>query len=109
MERTPEDIRQTMGCAFAPIPSASLAPYVSIAAPDGCPIALTTCPGFTTRLPEVIESARARLHWSKGGPLSIGIRDWSGSALALGIELLEGTSNECQVWIAENPVKKAGA
>jgi hypothetical protein len=26
----------------------------------------TVCPGYTTRLPEVLEAARARIHWQKG-------------------------------------------
>jgi len=30
------------------------------------PVGATTCPGYTTSLPEVVEISRLHLHWSKG-------------------------------------------
>lgn len=110
MAHTSEQVRQTMGCGYAPVPTGPLARMVNIPVPtSGCRVSVTVCPGYSTRLPETIEAARARLHWSKGGPSSIGIRDWADSPLALGIEILEGASNEAQAWAMENPPKKAGA
>jgi len=66
----------------------------------------TVCPGYLTSLPEVIEVARGRLHWSKAGPAAIGVADWQHDPLAIGIEILEGAVNECQAWCFDNPEKK---
>ncbi len=70
----------------------------------------TTCPGYTCNLPETIEIARARLHWSKnahalesfcGGPVSAG--------MLLGMEILEGASNELSNWQMTPSSKGGGA
>jgi hypothetical protein len=106
METGTKPVRQAMGCAYESIPVELRRP---IGVPLGCEVVATTCPGYTTKLPEVIEVARARLHWSKGGPAGIGIADWADSPLCAAIEVLEGASNEVQAWAMENPVKKAGA
>ena len=67
----------------------------------GCEIDPTVCPGYTTSLPEVIEGARARLHWSKGALTSFCNGNARESVL-MAIEILEGASNECQTWCLEN-------
>jgi hypothetical protein len=65
----------------------------------------TTCPGYTTNLPQVIEIARARVHWKEGG----GLRDFvdqPSELLRQGVEILEGASNELTHWAMANPEKK---
>lgn len=100
--------RQTLGCGYEPVAADELSRLVRIMEPLGSDIKPTTCPGFTTRLPEVIEIARARLHWSKGELTSFCSGQARGALLA-GIEILEGATNETQMWCVENPVKKGGA
>lgn len=57
----------------------------------------SACPGYTTKLPEVAEINRARLHWSKGA-----LREFCGGKpselLLRGIEILEGSANEANCW-----------
>lgn len=64
-----------------------------------------TCPGYTTNLPEVIEIARARVHWKEGGGLRDFCDETPSEALRQGVEILEGASNECQRWAMSNPEK----
>lgn len=118
MEKNNEQSRQTMGCGWLPLPDENLIPFRRVTSPPGFrgPVrklpngALTndpeTCPGYTTSLPEVIEIARARLHWKQGGPAAIGITEWVDHPLVYGIEILEGASNAAERWAFENPVKK---
>lgn len=107
MEKLTTEQRQLVGCGYLPVPD-KLRAFVDRSAPLGCNVEPTVCPGYSTNLPETIEIARARLHWSKGS-----LRDFCGErpdeSLLMGIEILEGASNECQAWCMENPVKKGGA
>lgn len=103
----PLQTRQALGCGWEPR-IAKPRPW-SPAGLDGnseWQPDLTTCPGYTTALPEVIEIARARVHWKEGG----GLRDFCDEPvteqLRLGVEILEGASNECQGWAMSNPEKK---
>lgn len=100
MEATTKRQRQFMGCGYEPCdPSIVAQPWdhegrVTSGAP-----ALTTCPGYTARLPVVTEISRLRLHWSKGAldaALDEGER-LTGQARD-GIELLERSSNEMEAW-----------
>lgn len=117
MQSQSAQTRQTWGCAYEPPPNENVRRLVQIPAPSGCkqrgatadePAFPSVCPGYTTRLPEVIEIARARLHWSKGA-ITAFCNGQPRSALLVGIEILEGASNEAQQWAIDNPVKKAGA
>jgi hypothetical protein len=59
MQNMEQPERQSIGCGFEP------------AIPDATPFApcgrtTTICPGYSTRLPAVIEIARLRMHWDKG-------------------------------------------
>lgn len=108
MQNQTADIRKTWGCGFEPAATGNLAPFVRVPVPIGCDVKPTTCPGYTTRLPEVIETARARLHWSKGS-LDQFVRGWATEHLIGAIEILEGSSNEVQAWSMANPQKKAGS
>lgn len=110
MRTTTQQDRQLAACGREPPPAnPRLLPMVQAWSPQsysGPPPA--TCPGYTCNLPEVIEIARARLHWSKGA-LDTFVGDPVPDEMLLGIEVLEGAQNEADAWAMANPVKKAGA
>lgn len=67
----------------------------------------TTCPGYTTKLPEVIEAARVRMHAKMGSlPAFLGKHEATEVAL-VAMEILEGSTNECTAWAVANPEKKS--
>lgn len=94
MRNTPVAIRQAMGCGYEPlVPGAR--PYMHDGYTDEPP---TTCAGYTTKLPEVVEINRLRLHWSKFG----GFKDREPTEVVKrGIEILEGAVNEANCWRPE--------
>lgn len=101
--------RQQLGCGWDP-------PLVNIKPTPWTPQNLSAewkgdvdvCPGYTTKLPEVIEIARAHLYFSKGD-LGAFCDESPSDRLREGVEILEGASNECQAWAMNNPAPKAGA
>ncbi len=108
MQKLSTDQRQLEGCGYEPTPEAHLMSFVRPAVglgykgPD-----LTACPGYSTALPEVLEAARARMHWEKGGPLAIGVTDWQDDPLANAVEILESEIGEFRTWSA-TPATKGG-
>ena len=86
-----------MGCGYEPPLMGSLAFAKQVHIPRGWKHDRPeTCPGYTTKLPEVIETAYARLHWSKGA-LGVALRgEQPHEHLLDAIVLLEGASNECE-------------
>lgn len=54
--------REGIGCGWLPLVDGA-----QPMTPEGLPaeVALTTCPGYTTRLPQVIEAGEARMHADK--------------------------------------------
>lgn len=103
MERFDKPTRTAMGCGYER--SINPHPWTPVALNVTWSGKQTTCPGYTTKLPEVIEIARARLHWKDGG----GLRDFCDEPteqLRYGVETLNGSTNECQSWSIENPEKK---
>lgn len=75
-------------------------------ATDDEPAFPSVCPGFTTALPEVIETARARAHWTNGeltqfcdGPAT--------QQMLYALETLQSAENLTQRWALDNPIKKA--
>jgi hypothetical protein len=107
MDRTPSDERQIQGCGYLPPLDESLRSVARIPSVLGSNVDPTVCPGYSTRLPEVIEVARARLHWSKGS-----LREFVGGnptdALVMGIEFLEGANNECEGWAMRKENREKG-
>jgi hypothetical protein len=97
--------RQVLGCGYEPA-IADPRPWSRANLDADWQGKETLCPGYTTSLPEVIEIARARVHWKEGG----GLRDFCNEPITeqmrLGVEILEGASNECQGWAMKNPEKK---
>lgn len=105
MELNSEENRQLAGCGFLPPPRDALLPFVESWQGLGYSGSKqTVCPGYTTSLPETIEIARGRLHWSKGS-----LTEFCGSkpteAMMLGVEIVEGAINECQSWCMNNREK----
>lgn len=90
--------RQMIGCGWEPRnPGVCVSAWTHAGYTDARP---TTCAGYTTKLPEVIEINRARLHWNKGA-----IREFCGKRpnenIQRGIEILEGAANEANCWRPE--------
>jgi hypothetical protein len=85
-----------MGCGFEPAnPNIATRPWSHQGYSDEPP---TTCPGYTTKLPEVNEIARVRMHAKNGMA-----RDYLGgqhaSELILtGVEILEAADGEASCW-----------
>lgn len=65
----------------------------------------TVCAGYSCNLPEVIETARARRHWSNGQIEAFAGGPPTDEMLAA-IEVLDGAYAELDVWRFENPQKK---
>ena len=64
---------------------------------DGEPM----CAGYTCRLPEVLEIARARMHWEKGAIVSFCRGQEPSEQLLVGIELLEHAVSDLRAWEQE--------
>lgn len=87
MHTTTQTRRQEMGCGFEPP-----APRPLVVRPwrhraQTGPKA-TLCPGYTTRLPQVIETARMRFHWQNGAVPRLS------EPMQRAIEILDGAANE---------------
>lgn len=69
----------------------------------------TTCPGYTTKLPEVIEASHAHAHWNKHD-----IRVATGGAepthaLVTAVEVIAGAASAVQEWCMTPASKGGGA
>lgn len=67
--------------------------------------ALTVCAGYTTRLPQVIEAGRARLHWERGTLRARCDGREPTPILLDALEVSEGARNELSDYRANNPRK----
>lgn len=108
MESMTTEQRQLDGCGLAPLAPERLLRFVkpSIGLGYSGP-GPTVCPGYSTALPEVIEAARARLHWSKGGPAAIGVTDWQDDPLSMAVEILDNEIETFRGWCT-TPSSKGG-
>jgi len=97
MQRNSLTVRQFMGCGFAPPPDLSV-PVDPWTPPGFKGPAPSTCPGYTTKLPEVTEAARARFHWEKGALGHVIGDEPATEHTLLGIEALAGAVGEVQEW-----------
>lgn len=68
----------------------------------------TVCVGYTSKLPEVIETSRARLHWSKGSLSAFTQGEQPTESLVVAIEVLDVETSQMENWVVSNP-KKEGA
>jgi hypothetical protein len=97
MKSTPRLQRQSLGCGFEPPPPS----HIAVRAWDhkdrnleqdefeNGSLKPQVCPGYVCNLPEVIEVARARMHWSKGS-LHV-FANQPTDQLVEGIEVLEAS------------------
>ena len=69
----------------------------------------TTCIGYTGKLPEVVETSRAWMHWTKGELASYTGGKRPSRELLLAIETLEQAIESANAWAADHPEKKGGA
>ncbi len=103
-----------LGCGYTPPPSAlPVVPWEhpgrrppSSERDDAGVVATPVCPGYLCKLPEVIEVARARIHWERGHLVQFCGSQPTEEMLGL-IEVLEGAANEMQHW-AMTPASKGG-
>lgn len=110
LEAVPAAERQLWGCGWEPaLDTVSLAwepPRGETTGYAGDP--LTTCPNYTAQLPEVFETKRARVHWSKG-QLETFCADEPAEMQLMAIEVLEGSFAEYELWRVTPAVKGGGA
>jgi hypothetical protein len=120
MKTLPPQIRRDLGCGFEPhnedartwLPPAAgsrlgFGAELGEQALQDRSYELQTCPGYTTKLPPVIDVLRARVHWGKG---TLGA--YCGSApptkhLLTAIEVLDGSCARADRW-AETDEKDGG-
>lgn len=103
--RTTREQRQFLGCAYEPPPPAEKRLPVVPWTPDGYEgPPPTVCPGYSCKLPEVVEAARLHMHWSKSnlavalgdaGPLTETMRD--------AIETVATESSRVERWLIKHP------
>ena len=108
MRENNQQIRQGMGCGYEPsVPGAMPWSPLGMAPNHWTGAAPAACVGYTRKLPEVIEVVRAWKHWSKS-QLSIFTQgEQPSEALVLGVEILDGQSNQFQSW-SMTPKDKGG-
>lgn len=98
MQSTTRLTRQAMACGYeppAPPPMRAIAwTHDGYGGPQP-----STCPGYTTRLPDVLEITRARYHWSKGN-LAV-FAPAPTDALLIGIEQLDVEIHRVEDWMIE--------
>jgi hypothetical protein len=105
MQTQPLQIRQALGCGFEPsIPGAQ--PWEPSRSACGTNVEVTTCPGYTTQLPEVFETLRARTHW-KNGQLATFCGGAPTENQQLAIEVLDGECARFERW-AMTPESEGG-
>lgn len=86
---TTQIVRQSWGCGLEPRnPSVRPSPWMHPGYTDETP---TTCPGYTTKLPEVIEISRLR--WGKAHE-----RPGLTERAQQGVMILDGAVNEANCW-----------
>lgn len=94
------ETRQALGCAYeSPVDHAQAWQPEGYEGP-----APKTCPGYTTKLPEVTEATEARFYLHRGC-LSLLIRDELADNLREGIAILEGADAEVTSWAVKNQEK----
>lgn len=101
MRQNPRQSRQYLACAYEPrVEGARAWQHQGYEGPEP-----ETCPGYTTKLPEVREVAEARFYLHKGS-LSLLVRGELSDSLRDGIAILECAEGDVTRWAANNPEKK---
>jgi hypothetical protein len=93
-QANPVAVRQSMGCGYE---SPTESPIVWT--PEGMRIGsddkIRHCAGYTTRLPEVIEIARARTHWDKGHLVEF-CGGQPTQPMMIGIEIIDASAHQLE-------------
>jgi hypothetical protein len=99
-EQVEEPLRRAMGCGWITVPDEErTSVWRHPSDEDDAP---TTCAGYTTQLPDVVEIASAYQHWKNGALREACGRELSYS-LVDGLVLLDSALSTWQAWRAENP------
>lgn len=107
MLRTPEHLRQEMGCGFLPpLERGAVSIWDNPARDPSGDSKPTMCPGYTTSLPEVRETSYARLHW-KNSQLEAWARGAPTDHQLDAIAILEASSQQLEAWLM-TPKEKGG-
>lgn len=105
MKNTGQAQRQSLGCGYEPstdrVRLTIWQPPTGSAGYHGPQ--LSVCAGYTANLPEVTETALARIHWSKGNASTLNASE----DLLNAIVILESSYNQLQAWLM-TPVKDGG-
>jgi hypothetical protein len=89
-------MRQALGCGWLPRTTlVRIQPFVH----QGDRHEYTTCPGYTTKLPEVKEAAEARMH-AKNNMFGAFVRDEPHENLLTAIRVLEAADSDATNWRA---------
>lgn len=102
MKSCPRHTRQLLGCGYE-TPVEGVIAWTGEGYDGPAP---STCIGYTRKLPEVIEVARARRHWDKGELRSFTEGEQPSRALVMAIEIMDSAANEVT---AHYMAKKDGA
>lgn len=109
MQNTPSLNRQALGCGY--LPRTDLVQIQPWQPPSGkrgySGPELTTCAGYTTKLPEVTETAVALAHWKVGAVVAACDGEMPGEDLLNAILVLNGEANCLESW-AMTPSKDGG-
>jgi hypothetical protein len=98
MSNTNRQTRASLACGFEP-PATDARAWLPPSSNGDVGFAgdpLTTCPGYTTNLPDVFEVLRARAHWSKGQLAMFDPRPHE--ALLVAIEVLDNNVSQFERW-----------
>lgn len=109
MQATTQQNRQGRGCGYEPRPAGlRVMPWQPPLNKLGYKHALPTiCAGYTTRLPEVTEIARAHTHWQKGELVSF-LGGEQPTELVKGyLEVLDAELSAVEAW-AKTPIEQGG-
>jgi hypothetical protein len=100
METQTNEQRQILGCGYVAPLDESRRRHIPIwqggSLPNYKGPKTTVCPGYSTALPEVIETVRAHRHWSKGN-YQVADRE-PRDAQVIALEIFDASLSEYQSW-----------
>jgi hypothetical protein len=109
MKTQSKQTRQAVGCGWEPAdPVVPVRPWSPSNMAPFRQGDVTTCPGYTTNLPALIEVCRARVHWDKNAAAFAAFCEGDATEQTLAaLEILDGAINEVSSW-AMTPRNEGG-